>query len=95
MSYLTDYQRTHPKTVANLPDEEHYAIFVNQTFNYDDGYGERGQPSISKHESLDYIVCKTETELQEWILKNRDKQFRIAIVKPIKFKEHVSFEFSQ
>lgn len=95
MSHIEDYQRKHPRKVEHIPDGEHFAIFVDESFSYDDGYGDRGQASISRHESMSYQVCYTEAELQEWILKNRDKKFKIAIVKPMKFKEHISLEFNQ
>lgn len=54
--------------VKDLPEEKHYAVLVNESITYDDGYGVQGRPSNSTKSFLEYIAFSNEEALKEWIL---------------------------
>lgn len=78
--------------VEKMPSEPHFAVFVNESFRYDDGYGEHGQTSYSTHESLQYIAFLDMEELKDWVLRqdSRSPSFRVVRIAPCVVTKQVS-----
>lgn len=84
--------------IKQLPAGEHYAVLVDSSFRYDDGYGEgpHGGASYSTHESLQYIAFHDIEKLKEWILHNDESQYggrkpyKIVRVKPLEVSKKVT-----
>jgi hypothetical protein len=84
------------REVKSVPTTEHYAALVNTSFSYGDGYGERGMSSISRHESLDYVILPTVTDVQAWVKEQHartdKKTYRIIHVNPVTVTTTVQVE---
>ena len=82
--------------IKNLPTTEHWAVLVNESMQYDDGYGERGNTSYSTLNYTAYIAFENEEALRSWILRNDEsyskKTFQVIHVKPAQVRKHVSID---
>ncbi len=97
MDKVTKRRIKFPSEVKDLPTEEHFAILVDASFSYDDGYGEHGSRSTSTHRSLSYMVMESAEEVQAWILANDARKYgmesyRVIRVKPVNVTKQVSIE---
>jgi hypothetical protein len=83
----------------HLPEEPHFLILVEKSVTYDDGYGDRGQSSMSTVRYLEHIVCTNQDELNAWVAENDSRrygspaEYRVMRVSPVRVVKHVSFEF--
>ena len=82
------------RRAKDIPQEPHFAVFVDESFRYDDGYGERGQPSFSTHESVQYIAFFDEEELKIWLLRQdtNSAAFKAVKVTPLVVTRHVTVD---
>jgi hypothetical protein len=97
------YQQGEPtfsvSELKDLPPTPHFVVLVEESFSYDDGYGERGQTSTSTHRSLSYTAVMNEEVLKTWILENdkprygQPKQYKIFRVSPVTVVKHVDISF--
>lgn len=93
-------QTTHTAhETKEIPKEPHFAILVERSFTYDDGYGERGIPSTSTARSLDYVVCMTQEDLSAWVMENDKPKYgsppvyTVIRVNPVRVVKEVRFQF--
>lgn len=59
MSYQynkTEYPNNKVEHVKDIPTTPHFALITEDSFSYDDGYGERGASSISHATTWSYYV---------------------------------------
>ncbi len=97
MRYRDERNDRHVSELNDLPKEEHYVVLTEESFSYDDGYGEgpnRG-PSYSTHRSLSYRVFHDVDALKKWIVENDEstygkKTYRILHVRPCTIAKQVT-----
>lgn len=84
--YITD--------LKDLPADEHYAVLVENSFSYEDGYGERGSSSYSTHKELQYISFDGVEALTAWLLQNDDgrTKYRVISAKPARVVKQVTIK---
>lgn len=75
---------TYVSDVKDVPQDEHWAVMINETMSYDDGYGE-GRMSTKQY--FTYIAFANEEALRNWILQNDNtaygkKTYRVLHVQP-------------
>ena len=82
------YKATHTaSSLDKIPDVAHFAILVEESMRYDDGYGENGHTSYSTHNYLSYVFFDTEEALDAWIVENHlKKKFKVINVKAVEFE---------
>lgn len=98
MSYSDKKNEIYVSEIKNLPAGEHYAVLVNNSFSYNDGYdeGPGRSASYSKHESLQYIAFHDVDKLKDWILQNDEgqyggrKTYKIVHVKPVTVSKKIT-----
>jgi hypothetical protein len=82
--------------IKDLPADEHYAVLVNDSFSYNDGYdeGPGRSASYSTHRNLQYIAFRDIEKLKDWILKNDNssyrKEYKIVRVKTLTVSKQVT-----
>jgi hypothetical protein len=95
MSY--DNVKSYPKQTSEIPNERHFAVFINDQFSYDDGYGSKGNPSLSTYYGLKYLVIESEAALRKWIIANRTRypEFKIFVISPVSYTETITIDIKE
>ena len=82
--------------IKDVPTAEHWAVLVNESLTYDDGYGHDATPSLSTKWYMTYIVFDDEEALKAWILKDAEstsqKTYRVLHVKPATVHKRVTID---
>lgn len=86
--------------LKDFPDNAHFAVLIEESFSYDDGYGERGMSSTSTHHGLQYIAFANESALNAWVRETDAsaygrKTYRVIRCTPVTVQKTVSFEFKE
>jgi len=74
------------REVKDIPTEPHFAVLLNESFSYDDGFGERGIQSTHTHREVQYLAFANVEQVQQWV-KEQDgrynqKPFKVIEVRP-------------
>lgn len=65
MNLRENFLMRSPSTLNELKNySPMFVVFTDHSFSYDDGYGDRGQSSISTHQQLKPTFLYSEQELQ-------------------------------
>jgi hypothetical protein len=101
MRESTTTTKTWVHKVDELPVGEHYAVLVNDTITYDDGYGSRGSPSTNTKEFLTYMQFPTIEAVTAYIREEEAnalkfggyrKTYKVLLVKPLEIVREVSIK---
>lgn len=66
--YMKKYKIHNPSTIAELGDHRPmYMVLTEESFSYDDGYGDHGSSSRSTYNALKPQFFYSQEELQEWL----------------------------
>jgi len=80
------YKDTHScPRVSEITDQPHFAVLVNESLRYDNGYGDdRSGPDYSTLEHMTYISFGSNEALEAWILENHlKKAYKVISVKTV------------
>lgn len=66
----------------DLPTCPHYAVIVDNSFQYISGYEHDRSFYDATHEGVQYISFFNKKALEDWILKNQNKKFKVIHVTP-------------
>jgi hypothetical protein len=83
--------------IAQMPTTEHWAVVYDESFTYDDGYGDdRHGKSYSTKSYMTYLSFDNVEQVIAWIHENENtkygspKTFRVLHVKPGAVNKQVS-----
>ena len=88
-------QTHHVSSIDKLPADVRYWGIKNESYRYDTGYGERGQPDYSTAEYLSVTWFETEEALEAWVLERVEarEKYRIFRAHPIQTEVKAVFSF--
>ena len=83
---ISDYEKHQPK----------FVVLIDETNGYmEPDYGPPDPPPQMRYETrARYIAILSEAELEEWILENLGKKFKIFKIEPIQYKTAIKVDIS-
>ena len=92
------YDATHHiSEISALPTDARYFALYQESITYDDGYGERGESSVSTRKYIGVVYFDTDEALEAWVLQavEQRKTYRIIRAEPVKTEVKAVFSIAK